>query len=182
MHWTTESDLPGTPLSAWCLIYRVGAQPGWLLYVPDMPNNRERPQAREPYKFLNGQSYGARLAKETFWSPATRDLKKESRRAITPAAEAVCVPAHLVPPGSLQAKQLCHLHAQLSLGQNCHRQKKSLGSMHTGSLRSCPTLCNPVDCGLPGFCVNGVLQARILEHTGQYWLPNPSKALYFMLP
>ena len=45
-------------------------------------------------------------------------------RAITPAVEAVCVPAHLVPPGSLQAKQLCHLHAQPSLGQSCHRQKK----------------------------------------------------------
>ena len=23
--------------------------------------------------------------------------------------------------------------------------------MHTGSLQSCPILCNPVDCGLPGF-------------------------------
>ena len=28
----------------------------------------------------------------------------------------------------------------------------------------------------------GVLQARILEHIGQYWLPSPSKALYFLLP
>ena len=39
--------------------------------------------------------------------------------------EAVRVPAHSVSPGFLQAKQLCHLHAQLSLGQSCHRQKKS---------------------------------------------------------
>ena len=39
-------------------------------------------------------------------------------------AEALRVPAYLVPPGSPQAKQLCHLHAQLSLGQSCHRQKK----------------------------------------------------------
>ena len=52
-------------------------------------------------------------------------LKKDSDRAITPVAEAVCVPAHLVPPGSPQVKQLCHLHDQLSLGQSCHRQKKS---------------------------------------------------------
>ena len=44
--------------------------------------------------------------------------------------------------------------------------------MHTGLLRSCPTLCYPVDCGLPGFFVReGVLQARILEHIGQHWLP-----------
>ena len=26
-----------------------------------------------------------------------------------------------------------------------------------------PTLCNPVDCSLPGFSVRGILQARILE-------------------
>ena len=51
--------------------------------------------------------------------------KKDTYRAITPVAEAVHAPAHLAPPGSLQAKQLCHLHAQLSLGQSFHRQKKS---------------------------------------------------------
>ena len=26
-----------------------------------------------------------------------------------------------------------------------------------------PTLCNPIDCGLPGSSVHGILQARILE-------------------
>ena len=29
--------------------------------------------------------------------------------------------------------------------------------------QSCPTLCNPVDCSLPGSSVHGFLQARILE-------------------
>ena len=29
--------------------------------------------------------------------------------------------------------------------------------------QSCPTLCYPVDCSLPGFSVQGILQARILE-------------------
>ena len=37
------------------------------------------------------------------------------------------------------------------------------------SLQSCLTLCNPVDCRLPGSSVLGILQARILE-----WLPFPS--------
>ena len=97
-------------------------------------------------------------------------------------AEAVCVPTHLAPPGSLPAKQLRHLHIQLSLWQGCHRQK-NLASMHAGLLRSCPILCDPVDCGLPGFSVReGVLQARTLECIGQYWLPCPSRALYFLLP
>ena len=51
--------------------------------------------------------------------------KKYSDRAIIPAAEAVHVPAHLVLPGSPQAKQLRYLHTQLSMGQSCHRLKKS---------------------------------------------------------
>ena len=29
--------------------------------------------------------------------------------------------------------------------------------------QSCPTLCDPKDCGPPGFSVDGILQARILE-------------------
>ena len=28
--------------------------------------------------------------------------------------------------------------------------------------QSCPTLCDPMDCRLPGSCVHGILQARIL--------------------
>ena len=31
------------------------------------------------------------------------------------------------------------------------------------SLKSCPTLCDPMDCSLPGFSVHGILQARTLE-------------------
>ena len=34
------------------------------------------------------------------------------------------------------------------------------------SLQSCPTLCDPMDHGLPGSLVQGILQARILE-----WVP-----------
>ena len=51
--------------------------------------------------------------------------KKDFDRAITPAAEAVCVSAHLASSGSPQAEQLCHLHAQLSLEQSYHRPNKS---------------------------------------------------------
>ena len=28
---------------------------------------------------------------------------------------------------------------------------------------SCPTLCDPMDCGLPGSSVHGIFQARVLE-------------------
>ena len=60
------------------------------------------------------------------------------KRAITPAAEAVHVPANLVLPGSLQAKQLHYLHTHLSLGQSCHRQKNVLSlcvQVHFGSVQ-----------------------------------------------
>ena len=106
--------------------------------------------------------------------------KTLSDRAVTPAAEAVCVPEHLALPGFLQAKQLLHLHTQLSLGQSCHRQKKkkkkkerkkkkSLVFMQAGLVWSCPTLCGPVDCGLPGFSVRGFSRQEywsILANTG----------------
>ena len=70
-----------------------------------------------------------------------RGSNKDSDRAVTPAMEAV--QAHLALPGSPQAKQLHHLHAQLSLGQSCHRQKKSstyacrVTSVVSDSLRPC---------------------------------------------
>ena len=35
--------------------------------------------------------------------------------------------------------------------------------------QSCPTLCDPMDCSLPGSSVHGVFQARILE-----WVAIPS--------
>ena len=36
-------------------------------------------------------------------------------------------------------------------------------ALHAKSLQSCPTLCDPMDCSLPGSSVHGILQARILE-------------------
>ena len=36
-------------------------------------------------------------------------------------------------------------------------------------LDSCLTHCDPMDCSLPGSCVHGILQARILE-----WVAMPS--------
>ena len=35
--------------------------------------------------------------------------------------------------------------------------------MYTKSLQSCSTLCNPMNCNLPGSPIPGILQARTLE-------------------
>ena len=29
--------------------------------------------------------------------------------------------------------------------------------------QSCPTLCDPMDCSLPGYSVHGIFQAKVLE-------------------
>ena len=161
----SRTPTQGATLSAWCTNLQSRTPARGILYVPDAPNSRERPQAREPSKYLNGQSYGERLAKEAFWSPATRSLKKDTDRAITPVVEVVHVPAHLTPPGSPQPKQLYHLHIEPSLVQSCHRQKKILCLCtwcHFG--RVC--LCDPVDSGLPGFSVKGVGGGSPGKNTG----------------
>ena len=68
---------------------------------------------------------------------------QEARKKTLIAVEAVCVPVCLVPSESPQAKQLRHLHAQLSLGQNCHRKEKAciyarrVALLVSSSLRPC---------------------------------------------
>ena len=38
-----------------------------------------------------------------------------------------------------------------------------IARMHALSIQSCLTLCDPVECSLPGSSVHGILQARVLE-------------------
>ena len=46
------------------------------------------------------------------------------------------------------------LHLEVGSLKRCVRAK---------SLHSCPTLCDPMDCSLPGSSVHGIFQARLLE-------------------
>ena len=56
------------------------------------------------------------------------------------------------------------------LGQDHHVPCVSLWvHVHTKSLQSCPTLCDPMDCSPQGSLVHGILQARIL-----WWVAMPS--------
>ena len=41
--------------------------------------------------------------------------------------------------------------------------------------QSCPTLCDPVDCSLPGSSVRGIFQARILEWAAIYFSRGSSR-------
>ena len=46
----------------------------------------------------------------------------------------------------------CHLLLQ-------HMKVKSESEV----IQSCPTLCDPIDCSLPGSSIHGIFQARVLE-------------------
>ena len=53
---------------------------------------------------------------------------------------------------------------------------KNIYSLTHAHAQSCPTLCNPMDCSLPGYSVHGIFQARILlPSPGE--LPNPGTEL-----
>ena len=54
----------------------------------------------------------------------------------------------------LEMKLLCAIPFLTTRAECCMRAK---------SLQWCLTLCDPVDCSLPGFSVHEILQARILE-------------------
>ena len=41
--------------------------------------------------------------------------------------------------------------------------------------QSCPTLSDPMDCRLPGSCIHGILQARVLK-----WVAIPEKHLFLL--
>ena len=46
------------------------------------------------------------------------------------------------------------------------------------SLQSCPTLSDPMDCGLPGFSIHGILQARVLEWGAIAFSGRPNTYIY----
>ena len=53
-----------------------------------------------------------------------------------------------------------------SMGSHRVKQLSSGSSMLFSVAKLCQTLCNPMDCSLPGSSVHGIFQARILEWVG----------------
>ena len=88
---------------------RAITSPMEAVCVPDMQNNREGPLAREPSKYLNGQRY--KDWPKRHFDCQLQEARKRIDRVITLVREAIRVPTHLAPPGSLQGKLLSHLHA-----------------------------------------------------------------------
>ena len=59
----------------------------------------------------------------------------------------------------------------------CLHKKETIHSswlmyvLHTQSLQSCLTLCDPMDCSSPGSSVHGILQTRILKWVASFFIP-----------
>ena len=82
---------------------------------------------------------------QEYWSglpsPPPGDLpnsRKESAYPVSPALQADCLPLS-------------------------HSESESQSQSQSEVAQSCPTLCNPMDCSLPGSSVHGIFQARVLE-------------------
>ena len=122
---------------------------------------------------------------EAYSSPATRGSKKDSDKAITPALRQSMSLHTWHHQGSCDQSSSTTFRLNPHWGRvaTCKKKKKKESCIYPlWMLQLCPTLCEPVDCDLPGFSVRGILQARILEYIGHYWLPYTSKTLYFLLP
>ena len=77
-----------------------------------------------------------------------------------------------VRPHRRQAPRLCHPWDSpgKNTGVGCHFLLQCIKVKSESEVtQSCPTLSDPMDCTLPGSCVHGILQAKVLE-----WLPLPS--------
>ena len=55
------------------------------------------------------------------------------------------------------------LYRSLTVRSKDNGKKWGKGIVKVLVTQSCPTLCDPMDCSLPGSSVHGILWARILE-------------------
>ena len=63
---------------------------------------------------------------------------------------------------------LCpHVSSYLGLNASFFYRQRRAGGEESESesdvAQSCPTLCDPMDCSLPGSSIHGILRARVLE-------------------
>ena len=68
----------------------------------------------------------------------------------------LCCPLSHTPP----IYSILHTHTKCTYIYNMCIHLYVCAYIH---FQSCPTLCNPMDCSLPGSCVHGIFQAIVLE-------------------
>ena len=142
------------------LNYRLGSQAGVL-----RQQTEKSPWQGSPLSTWKG------AAKVVFWLPTMAG--KGSDRTVTPVAEEVLSlhTRHL--QGPCDPSSCTTFMLSTHWGRAVTGKKKSLAYMYKGPLWSCPTLCNPVECGLPGFSVMRFCRQEywnVLANTGCHTL------------
>jgi len=67
-----------------------------------------------------------------------------------------------------------------STGVSCHFLLQCMKVKSESEVaQSCPTLCDPMDCSLPGSSVHGIFQARVLEWGAIAFSINISTSFYY---
>ena len=57
----------------------------------------------------------------------------------------------------------CYFKCYFKVDDTNRKLSTELNAAAAKSFQSCPTLCDPMDCGPPGSPVYGIFQARVLE-------------------
>ena len=84
-----------------------------------------------------------------------------------------------VPPHRRQPTRLPHPwdSPAKNTGVGCHFLLQCMKVKSESEVaQSCPTLCDPMDCSLPGSSVHGIFQARVLDG-----VPSPLLAMYIQI-
>ena len=162
------------------LIFRVGPQSRGPLYVPDGAKQQRRTPGKGSLQVPERAEPPRKTCQRGLLMTSYKRIGRQSQNCGRGGSQC---PHTLGVTGVLASQAAAPPSRPTLTGAELPQAKKKDVFMRAGSLPSHPTLCDPVDCGLPGFSVReGILQARILARIGQYWLPYPSRALYFLLP
>ena len=118
---------------------------------------------RESAVVRGGRCMGAGMASQTSRTkPGDRDQLRDQNRCSREWALELC--------RGLQYFIIKHHMWQERNARTFFFHSSGLPIRYTSQVKglvtqSYPTLCNPMDCSLPGFSVHGILQARILERS-----------------
>ena len=153
--WTIESLAHQMPDA---LNYRAGPQPGGPSMCLICGTTERDPRQGSPLSAWTG---GA-MEKDWLKRPSDHQVQ-ETRKKTLRQSMSLHTWHRQGPhkPSSCATFTLNSHWGRATTGQKC------LASMQTGSLESCPTPCDPVDCGRPGFSVRE--RGSPGKNTGVYW-------------
>ena len=125
-------------------------------------------RSQQHYQYLQCRVWPKRLNWLLLWFPYPGDLPNPGIEPRSPALQADSLTAE--PQGKPKNTGAGSLAYPFSRGSSKPKNRPGVSCIAGGSemkwsevAQLCPTLCDPMDCSLPGFSVHGIFQGRILE-------------------